>query len=92
LDLPLHNLVVWIPDRHDLLFMKAACEGMDNIQLIEEMHRARPFDLQKLVGRYNDEIRQAIYSPRFLDDQLHLIIQRLFGKSSVRRRGSLTWR
>lgn len=90
LDLPLRNLVVVVPDRHDLLLMKAARSMRNDDEVIQEMHEAEAFDLDTIVERYRSEMSHAIGDPRILDQKILLIIEKLFGRRGVRRFGTVS--
>jgi tRNA A-37 threonylcarbamoyl transferase component Bud32 len=87
LSLGLRNLVIWVPDRHDLLLMKMLRASDRDLSVAEEMHRARPFNLEQIVERYNHEIGHAISSDEASYQGLQRTIERLFGasKQSLRR-------
>jgi hypothetical protein len=87
LNMPFRNLVVWVPERHDLLLMKAVRAARHDEEVIQEMHQAEPFDLEIIVERYNEEMGQAIGDHKILDQQIQLIVEKLFGGKSVRRFG-----
>lgn len=87
LNLPLRNLTVWVPERHDLLLMKAVRAARHDEEVIQEMHEAEPFDLEIIVKRYNEEMGQIIGDHRILDQKLQLIVEKLFGPKSARRIG-----
>jgi serine/threonine protein kinase len=94
-DLPFHNLVIWVPERHDLLVMKALRASENDLQVIEEMHEAKPFDLETLVERYNFDMRlaiQALGGHQIFDQRIRLVLERLFGGKYVRGSGLLTMR
>jgi len=94
LDLPLRNLVVWVPDRHDLLLMKAVRAANHDLQVIEDMHRVKPFNLERILERYNDCMGGVIRAtgPEIFDRHLRLIIEKLFGKRNVRSTLGFTMR
>jgi hypothetical protein len=87
LNMPLHNLVVVVPERHDLLLMKSVRASRHDDEVIQEMHQAKPFDLETIVERYNSEMSQAIGDPKILDQKIQLIVEKLFGAKSARRLG-----
>lgn len=91
LDLPFRNLVIWVPDRYRLLLMKAVRAARQDVDVLEEMHRAQPFDLEVIVERCNDQNLRSFGS---LDTLEHvcLIIERLFGPNRVHRFGGLSMR
>jgi hypothetical protein len=88
LDLPFCNLVVWVPERHDLLLMKAARAARHDEEVIVEMHKAEPFNLETIIERYNEEMGHAIGDPKIQDQKIALIVEKLFGAKSVRRIGT----
>jgi hypothetical protein len=79
--------VVIVPERHDLFLMKAVRGSRHDDEVIQEMHLARPFDLEELVERYNAEMGQVIGDHRILDQKVQLIVEKLFGAKSARRFG-----
>jgi serine/threonine protein kinase len=79
LSLGMRNLVLWVPDRHDLLLMKMLRASDRDVQAIEEMHRARAFNLEQIVERYNNEIGLAISSDEASYRRLQQVIEVLFG-------------
>jgi hypothetical protein len=85
LDLPFRSLVVLVPERHDILLMKAVRAMRNDDEVIREMHEAEPFDLDTIVERYRAEMGQAIGDHRILDHKIQLIVENLFGRRGVRR-------
>jgi hypothetical protein len=85
LELPFRNLQVVVPDRHDLLLMKAVRAMRNDDEVIQEMHAAEPFDLAILVNRYKTEMGHAIGDRRILDQKIQLILEKLFGRKGIRR-------
>jgi hypothetical protein len=87
--LPFRKLVIWVPDRYDLLFMKLVRASRHDVQVLEEMHAYRPFDIDAIIEKYND-------SPRLdrIGRQLQVVMHRLFGEAAkgLRRLGRLTRR
>ena len=92
LDLPFHNLVVFVPERHDLLLMKALRAARHDEEVIEEMHQAEPFDLETIVERYNTEMGHAVGNHDIFDQRIQLIVEKLFGGKSARRLGKVAKR
>jgi hypothetical protein len=94
-DLGFRNLVIWVPERHDLMLMKALRSAKHDLQIIDEMHHVEPFDLETIVERYNFGMRQAIRGlggHLIFDQRIQAILQKLFGGKSVRGSGQLTMR
>jgi len=85
LDLPFRNLVVLVPDRHDILLMKAVRAMRNDDEVIQEMHEAKPFDLDTIVERYKAEMGHAIGDRRILDQKIQLVVEKLFGRRGARR-------
>jgi len=92
-DLPFRNLVLWVPERHDILLMKALRAAENDLQVIKEMHKAKPFHLETIIERYNDEMGQAVRAlgghPIF-DQRIRRVLEMLFGGKYVRGSGRLT--
>lgn len=87
LDLPLRNLTIVVPERHDLFLMKAVRAMRNDDEVLQEMHEVDPFDLDTLVERYRDEMGQAIGDRRILNQKIELLLEKLFGGRGVRRFG-----
>lgn len=83
------NLAVWVPDRYDLLFMKLMRASRHDVQVLEEMHAWRPFDIDEVIERFND-------SPHLdrIARQLQVVMHRMFGDTAkgLRRHGWLSRR
>jgi Nucleotidyltransferase of unknown function (DUF6036) len=88
LDLPFRNLTVVVPERHDLVLMKTIRAYRHDVDVIEEMHRACPLDLETLVERFDNEMAQAVVDPRNLRLNFLHVIERLFGSSNANRVGA----
>jgi hypothetical protein len=88
LDLPFRKLTIWVPERHDLLLMKAVRAQRHDVDVIEEMHEAQPFDLDTLVERFDNEMGQAMIDPRQFELQFLYIVERLFGAKSAQHVGA----
>jgi hypothetical protein len=88
LDLPLlRNLVIVVPEKHDLLLMKAVRSSRHDDEVIQEMHQAEPFDLDTIVTRYNEEMSQVVADHNILDLQVEVLLEKLFGRRGLRRLG-----
>lgn len=85
LDLHLGKLGVWVPERHDLLLMKAVRAARHDVQVIQEMHAAEPFQLDVLLDRFMREMGQATIDPRILELQFAHIVEVLFGPAAARK-------
>jgi serine/threonine protein kinase len=91
LALPFRNLLIWIPSRYHLLLMKAVRASRRDVDAIVEMHRAKPFDLELIVERSNDQVLRSYGNLETLE-HTYLIIEKLFGPNRVHRVGALTMR
>lgn len=87
LDLPFKNLVIWVPEKHDLLLMKALRAAKHDEEVIQEMHQAEPFDLETIVDRYNNEMDHAVGDHDIFDQKIQLIVEKLFDSKNARRLG-----
>jgi len=85
LDLPFRNLVVVVPERHDILLMKSVRALRNDDEVIQEMHDVEPFDLDTIVERYKSEMGQVIGDHKILDQKIQLVVEKLFGRRGVRR-------
>jgi hypothetical protein len=51
------------------------------------MHQAKPFDLEMIVERCNNEVSHAVGNHDIFEQRIKLIVEKLFGGKSVRRLG-----
>jgi hypothetical protein len=91
LALPFRNLLIWVPSRYHLLLMKAVRANRRDVDAIVEMHGAKPFDLELIVERSNDQVLRSYGNLETLE-HVYLIIEKLFGPNRVHRVGALTMR
>jgi hypothetical protein len=85
LDLHLKKLTVWVPERHDLLLMKAVRAARHDVEVLQQVHKAQPFQLDLLLERFNREMGQAIIDPKILELQFAHIIEVLFGPAAAKK-------
>ena len=78
----LKKLRLWVPERHDLVLMKLVRGYEHDLEVIEEMHRHEPMDLDTLLARYL-EMDAAIGDPRRLELNFVAGIERLFGAKAA---------
>ena len=62
----LERLRAMVPERHDLVLMKAMRCYEHDLQAIAQLHEHSPLDLDTLIRRFNEEMdhRRAIANPR----------------------------
>jgi len=77
----LQRLIVKVPEAHDLALMKALRADEHDLAAIEEIHQNSPLDLETLVGRFKDEMAQAIGDPRTKRANFLAVVERLFPES-----------
>ena len=87
LDLHFRKLAVWVPERHDLLLMKAVRAARHDVQVLQQMHEAEPFQLDVLLDRFEREMQQATIDPKILELQFAYIIETLFGPTEAHKVG-----
>jgi hypothetical protein len=87
LDLDLGKLAVWVPERHDLLLMKAVRAARHDVQVLQQMHAVEPFQLDVLLERFKREMGQATIEPGILELQFTYVIEVLFGPAAARKVG-----
>ena len=85
LELPFRNLMVLVPERHDLLLMKAVRSMRNDDEVIQQMHEVEPFDLDTLALRYKAEMGHAICDHKILDQKILIIVEKLFGRRGTRK-------
>ena len=83
LDLPFRRLAIWVPERHDLLLMKTVRSSRHDDEVIEEMHKVEPFQLDLLIDRFNAEMGHVIGDPVELSFRFADVIVRLFGRAAA---------
>jgi hypothetical protein len=75
----LELLRVWFPEQHDLALMKMVRGYENDLQTIEEIHEANPFNLETLLERFMEEMTQVNANPNVVRTNFILLIGRLFG-------------
>jgi hypothetical protein len=81
------KLTVWVPERHDLLLMKAVRAARHDVEVLQQVHKSQPFQLDVRLDRFNREMGQAIIDPRILKLQFAHIIEVLFGPAAAKKVG-----
>jgi hypothetical protein len=84
-ELGLGKLKVQVPERHDLALMKTVRGYTHDLEVLQEMHRDRPFDLDTLVTRFKSEMGQAVTDHRLFRINFQVLIERTFGSSTAVR-------
>ena len=79
----LQKLTVKVPEKHDLVLMKAVRGQENDLQVAEEIHKNHPLDLDVLIERWLTEMQQAIGDRSRLDGNFIVLISRLFGEDSA---------
>lgn len=74
----LQRLIVWVPERHDLVLMKVVRGYEHDLEAIEAIHRDSPLELDVLVTRYEQEMGAVVISPLRLRGNFLTLIERLF--------------
>ncbi len=73
----LKRLSVLVPERHDLVLMKAVRAYEHDIQVIREIHSHAPLDLEVLVDRFLNEM-SPIGNRTRIRQNLLLVIEKVF--------------
>jgi hypothetical protein len=73
----LTRLRVMVPERHDLVLMKAMRAYDHDLQVIAEIHANSPLDLDTLVSRFVEEMT-PIGPERRIRQNFLLVVERLF--------------
>jgi hypothetical protein len=79
----LDKLEVLVPERHDLVLMKAIRGYEHDLEQIEEMHRQEPLDLDTLVDRYENEMGAVVGDPSRLRGNILLRVERLYPREAA---------
>jgi hypothetical protein len=73
----LQRLQVMVPEKHDLVLMKAMRCYEHDLQAIAEIHAYSPLDLETLVQRFLDEMN-PIGDPQRIRGNILAVVERLF--------------
>lgn len=73
----LERLRVFVPERHDLVLMKAIRGYEHDLQAISEIHAHSPLDLETLIRRFQGEM-SPIGDPVRIRGNLLAVVERLF--------------
>jgi hypothetical protein len=69
----LERLRVFVPEKHDLVLMKAVRGYEHDLEAALQIHANSPLDLETLVGRFQDEMTPIGDPVRIRGNFLHLI-------------------
>ncbi|MEP6654063.1 MAG: DUF6036 family nucleotidyltransferase [Myxococcales bacterium] len=84
-DLGLVKLEIFVPERHDLALMKTVRGYAHDVEVLQEMHSVRPFDLDTLVSRFKSEMGQAVTDHRLFRTNFVVLVERTFGTATAAR-------
>jgi hypothetical protein len=76
----LRRLIVLVPEKHDLVLMKAVRAYEHDLEVIAEIHRGFPLDLETLVGRFETEM-SPIGDPVRIRGNFLAVVERIFPTS-----------
>lgn len=76
----LPRLQVFVLEKHDLALSKALRCNEGDLVAIEQLHHLRALDRGTLIARYLDEMGHAIGDRARLDQNIVLVVLRLFGE------------
>lgn len=79
------HLQVSILEPHDLALSKAVSCDQSDLVAIEKLHQVSALDLDTLVARYLGEMKYAIGNRARLDQNLALMVERLYGEIEADR-------
>jgi hypothetical protein len=80
------HLIVRVPDRYDLALMKATRGYQHDFDVIQEMHKRRPFQFAKLRNRFDTEMTHVtakVGGQKELRDNFVALVERLFGRKKA---------
>ncbi len=83
LRLGLRNLVVRVPERHDLAISKVSRGLGRDYAALKAMHEAKPFQLKTLVKRYDEARRVRVGDPRRFKESFLVLVATLFGDAAA---------
>jgi Nucleotidyltransferase of unknown function (DUF6036) len=76
----LRKLIVLVPEKHDLVLMKAVRCYEHDLEAIAEIHAQAPLDLDTLVRRFEEEMT-PIGDPGRIRANFLVVVERLFPES-----------
>jgi hypothetical protein len=81
----LQKLRVLVLERHDLALSKIARSEERDMTHLDELHEKHPLELEVLVKRYLEEMKERPGNQQLLEDNLLYAVERLFGELSRER-------
>ena len=79
-DIPLKNLVVRIPDIHDLILIKTIRSDQHDLEVIEEIAQKNKIDASILINRFQTEMDHVIVNRARLRINFAAVLARCFGE------------
>jgi len=83
LRLGLRNLVVRVPERHDLAISKVSRGLGRDYAALKAMHDVKPFNLKTLVERYDEARRVRVGHPGRFKENFLVLVATLFGDGAA---------
>lgn len=83
LRLGLRNLIVRVPERHDLAISKVSRGLGRDYAALKAMHEAKPFQLRTLVKRYDEARRVRVGDPWRFKENFLVLVATLFGDAAA---------
>lgn len=77
------KLSILVPERHDLVLMKAVRGDEHDLEAADEIHRREPLVLDVLLERIQMEMREVIGDQRRVRGNFLALIERLFGEEAA---------
>ena len=84
-DLGLEKLEIVVPEKHDLVLMKAVRAQDNDLETIEQIERNVGLDRETLVDRFSNEMTHAIGPPQQLRARFLSVIELLYGQAEADR-------
>jgi Nucleotidyltransferase of unknown function (DUF6036) len=78
-EISLRNLVIWIPDVHDLILMKTVRAAQHDLEVIEEIAKKNPVDAMTLMKRFETEMGHVMVNETRLRINFSAVLARCFG-------------
>jgi hypothetical protein len=76
----LERLIVWVPEKHDLVLMKTLRAEQHDLDAIAEIHAYSPLNLDILVQRFKEEL-DPVGNPLWIRANFLAVVERLFPQS-----------
>ena len=82
-EISLRNLIIWIPDIHDLILMKTMRADQHDLEVIEEIAKKNPVDANTLIKRFEKEMGHVMANETRLRINFSAVLARCLGDETA---------